>query len=79
MSDRPTEARLQRAALAAHRQGIAWNDFWGEHGEQVSQVDPSRRERLRDSLLHIWATGTPSGQIPPASQLDLFDMSEAYQ
>jgi hypothetical protein len=58
---------LERAARAAHRDGIGWNDFWVTVAEQVRTVAPYDRDayrRLVERLLHLLTTGEASGQEP---------------
>ncbi|MCE5267220.1 MAG: hypothetical protein LLG00_04985 [Planctomycetaceae bacterium] len=58
---------LQRAAIAAHRAGIGWNDFWQRRGEQVRKAEPydvKRYHRLVNRLLSLVASGDTANVEP---------------
>jgi hypothetical protein len=60
---------LEQSALAAFRDGIGWNEFWQQHGNEVRKAEPwsrGRYRRLVDRLLHLLTTGEPGGQEPPS-------------
>jgi hypothetical protein len=63
-----TEQRqLERSAIQAHACGIGWNEFWRQRGREVAQAEPYDRHRfarLVAKLLHLVASGDPSGQEP---------------
>ena len=59
--------QLEHAALDAHRLSWTWNRFWQMHGEQARQAEPYDRGRYRKlvaKLLHLVASGDPSGMEP---------------
>ena len=72
-----SQAKLQQAAQAAYAAGTPWATFYREHADAIDQIPPDCREHEVGVLLHLVATGTPSGQVP-LCQLDLFNTSEAY-
>ena len=54
------ERQLERRAIDCHRDGIGWNDFWGQHGTAVAQAAPyhhGRFHRMVAKLLHFVASG----------------------
>jgi hypothetical protein len=56
---------LERAALAAHRDGIGWTDFWQQYGIAVREAEPYNRQRyhrLVRHLLHLLTSGEASGE-----------------
>jgi len=65
MNEHRTQAKLQQAAQAAHAAGTSWQAFYHEHRHAIDQIDQEGREHEVGILLHLVATGTPSGQIPP--------------
>lgn len=59
---------LERAALAAHRNGQGWSQYWEAHADEVRKAEPWSRQRFKrlvDRLLHLLTTGEPGGQEPP--------------
>ena len=62
-----TVKQLERAAIAAHKAGSGWEEFWRVYGPQVCDAEPFNRERFRrltDRLLHLLICGNPNGQYP---------------
>jgi hypothetical protein len=62
-----TVKHLERAALVAHQAGLPWSDFWQEHGAAVCRAEPHNRQRFQRlvrMLLHLVASGDPSGMEP---------------
>ena len=58
---------LERAALAAHRAGWKWNQFWDEHGGDVCRAEPHNRQRFQRlvrRLLSLVASGDTDGMEP---------------
>lgn len=55
-----TTKHLERAALAAHRAGQTWAEFWQQHGREVAAAEPwnvGRYHRLVNKLLSLVASG----------------------
>ena len=70
---------LGRAALAAHRDGRHWADFWAEHAEQVRQCEPynnGRYHRLVVKLLHLLCSGDSSGMEPAGNGLEAWEVDD---
>jgi len=67
-----TIRHLERAALAAHRAGQRWNDFWAEHGAAVCRTEPQSRQRfgrLVRRLLALVTTGRDEQRRLPTGLL----------
>ncbi len=59
---------LETTAIEAHRAGMSWAGFWGQHSAQIRQAQPWRRpayHRLVNRLMHLLLTGDGAGQFPP--------------
>jgi hypothetical protein len=73
------QRRLERHALAAHRAGDTWNQFWERHGAAIIKAEPHSRAKFRRlvaKLLHLVASGDPSGQEPAGEPWLLDDVPE---
>jgi hypothetical protein len=70
---------LESAALAAHRRGDTWGDFWQVHGTDVAQTEPWDRaafRRLVARLSHLLTCGDCDGQRPLANPYCPWDEHE---
>jgi hypothetical protein len=45
-----TVKQLERAAVAAHRLGVAWGEFWRRHWREVAKA-AGRSPRRRNALV----------------------------
>ena len=56
---------LERAAIAAHKSGLGWDQFWQTHGDEARAVTYDRRKfhRLFRRLLHLVTSGDDAGQF----------------
>ena len=56
---------LERAAIAAHKSGLGWDQFWQTHGDEARAVTYDRRKfhRLFRTLLHLQSCGESSGEF----------------
>jgi len=62
-----TTKALERAALAAHRAGQTWAEFWQRHGDAVRQAEPHDRQRFHRLLRRLSALllcGNSDGHEP---------------
>jgi hypothetical protein len=59
-----TAKQLERRAVAAHRAGDTWNQFWERHGAEVCAAEPHNHQRfgrLVRCLLPLVASGDTDG------------------
>jgi hypothetical protein len=59
-----TIMQSESAAVAAHRAGLSWSQFWTEHGAAVAQAEPHSRQRfgrLVRRLLALLVSGDTDG------------------
>jgi hypothetical protein len=69
----PTVKQLKREALAAHRGGDTWGDFWQAHGASVAAAEPLDRggyHRLVCRLLALVVAGDTAGQYPAGNDAE---------
>lgn len=67
---------LERLALACHRRGDTWSQFWEAHGAEVCRAEPHNRarfQRLIRKLLALVVSGDDCGM----DGLDALDADDA--
>ena len=73
--------RLETAAIAAHRRGDRWADFWPTIAADVAAIEPYDRaayHRLVGRLSHLLVCGDSDGMLPAgATEPWLDDSAEA--
>ena len=55
---------LERTAVDAHRRGLAWSEFWDQHGAAVCAAEPWDRRRFHKlvrRLVSLVAAGNMDG------------------
>jgi hypothetical protein len=62
-----TRKQLERAAIAAHRDGTGWPEFWDTHAADIVRAEPWDREgrrKLVTRLSLLVTAGDLDGQRP---------------
>ena len=65
--------RLEQAAIAAHRAGLSWAEFWPTVAADVAQAEPwdlSRRSQLVRRLSLLVTAGDLDGERPAGDWWD---------
>jgi hypothetical protein len=60
-------AKLETAAIRAHRRGACWAEYWAAYGHQVRAAEPyhaGRYHRLVRRLMALVASGNTDGMAP---------------